>query len=92
MWYVVSDVFENVYCDEDFSVELQKFLFERVWFLKVEFINDYLKYFVKMIVFKEMDCVYKCFWVNVCRVFFVQCIVNWNCEKYDCEVYCLNVF
>lgn len=92
MWYVVSDVFENAYRGEDFSVEPQKLLFERVWPPKVEFINDYLKHLAKTTVSKETDCAYKCFRANACRAFSVQCIVNWNCEKYDCEVYRPNAF
>lgn len=92
MWYVVSDVFENAYRDEDFSVEPQKLLFERVWPPKVEFINDYLKHLAQTTVSKETDCAYKCFRADACRAFSVQCRVNWNCEKYDCEVYRPNVF
>lgn len=87
MWYVVSDVFENAYRDEDFREEPQKLLFERVWPPKVENVKDYLKHLAQTAVSKETDCAYKCFRADTCRAFSVQCKVNWKCEKYDCDVY-----
>ncbi|XP_061168142.1 methylthioribose-1-phosphate isomerase-like [Saccostrea echinata] len=87
MWYVVSDIFENEYRDEDFSKEPQKLMFERVWTPKLEYVHDYLKHLAQTTVSKETDCAYKCFRADACRAFSIQCKVNWKCEKYDCEVY-----